>query len=66
MEEENSCDIQFMKPDQVDQICWDDLVGLEKQVECLRNLLTDFEHFPELEKPKGILLYGPPGTYSAM
>ena len=56
-------DIDFVNPEEVEKVSWEDLVGIETQIKKIKNILTDFQYFPQLGKPTGILLYGPPGWF---
>jgi proteasome-associated ATPase len=53
--------------EEVPDICYDDVGGLDDQIEMIKDavelpyLYSDLFHEHELQPPKGILLYGPPG-----
>jgi len=57
-----------IKRSNIDDITWDDIGGLKKEIEQIRERVELPIKYPELFKvmnlkaPKGILLYGPPGT----
>lgn len=64
-------DIHFVQPDlvSVDQrVSYEDIGGLNQQVQKIREIIELPLRFPDvfkrlgIEAPKGILLYGPPGT----
>jgi proteasome-associated ATPase len=53
--------------EEVPDICYDDVGGLDDQIEMIKDavelpyLYADLFHEHDLQPPKGILLYGPPG-----
>ncbi len=53
---------RVLTKEEVSDVNFSTLYGLTKQIQRIRSLLEDYKTFDILEKPKGLLFYGAPGT----